>query len=153
MNRQSMKRKIQPLKPASTAPPSHATHGGLPPKQADHYITESLLKKGANFFPFNPDYHWTPYYGGDAAPKWENPKDVPNVGWKDHVASEVQNALDNCAIDLPVFGVLDVQGPKAREFLNKVCSKKCPKTVGDIRLGYTMNKDGVLWNDVSLATR
>jgi len=114
---------------------------------------DSLMKQGANFFPHNPDYHWLPYYGGSSAPKWENPKDVPKVGWADHVMGEVENALANCAIDLPVFGVLDVQGPKAFEFLDRICTKKCSRKAGAIRLGYTLNKEGVLWNDVSLNTR
>jgi len=155
-NRRATKRKLQPLKEKSEepeGPPSHATHKGLAPKQKDHYMYTSLMKRGANFFPFNPDYHWLPYYGGDAAPKWENPKDNPVVGWADHVTSEVDNALVNCAIDLPVFGILDVQGPKAEEFIGEACTKKASKKVGDIRLGYTLTKEGTMWNDVSLNTR
>jgi len=116
-------------------------------------MSDVLLKHGANFFPHNPDYHWLPYYGGSSAPKWENPKDVPNVGWADHVQGEVDNAMVNCGIDLPVFGVLDVKGPKAFEFLDRICTRKCSRKAGIIRLGYTLNKDGVMWNDVSLNTR
>lgn len=112
-----------------------------------------LKKYGANFFPGNPDYHWLPYYGGEAAPAWEFPKDKPNVGWKDHVEAECQNAMANCSVDLPVFGLLDVQGPKAHEFIGKVCTKKASMKEGDIRLIYTLTKDGTLWNDCSLNTR
>lgn len=112
-----------------------------------------LTKYGANFFPGNPDYHWLPYYGGDAAPKWEFPKDQPQVGWHDHVMAEAQNAMTNCGIDLPVFGLVNIQGPKAFEFADRVCTKKCSRKPGDIRLAYTLNKDGLLWNDVSLNTR
>jgi len=155
MNMRAMKRRLPPLKETQPVKglPSHATHAGLPPKQSEHYMYDQLKQKGAYFLPFNPDYHWAPYYGGDAAPKWENPIDTPKVGWADHVMGEVENALTNCAVDLPVFGVLDVKGPKAFEFLNKVCTKKCSKKYGDIRLAYTLNKEGMMWNDVSLGTR
>jgi len=112
-----------------------------------------LEKYGANWFPAVPDYHWMPYYGGKSAPKWEAPKDNPTPAWVDHVNGEANNALNNCGIDLPVFGVIDVTGPKAFEFLDRICTKKCSRKVGDLRLGYTMNKEGIMWNDVSVATR
>jgi len=137
----------------TSAAPSPATHGGLPPKQAEHYMYPMLKKYGANFFPSNPDYHWLPYYGGGAAPAWEFPKDNPEVGWKEHVRAEAQNALTNCAIDLPVFGTVDIKGPKAFEYADRVCTKKASRKVGDIRLAYTLNKEGILWNDASLNTR
>jgi len=121
--------------------------------QADHYMYPMLKKYGANFFPHIPEYHWLPYYGGDAAPQWENPKDTPQVGWADHVMAECQNAMTNCGIDLPVFGIFNVQGPKAFEFIDRICTKKPSRKEGVVRLAYTMNKDGILWNDVSLNTR
>jgi glycine cleavage system aminomethyltransferase T len=155
-NSRSMKRTLQPLgdkAAATSAGPTPETHGGLPPKQAEHHMYDELIKKGGNFFPFNPDYHWMPYYGGESAPAWENPKDNPKVGWADHVMGEAENAMTNCGIDLPVFGVIDVTGPKAFEFLDRMCTKKCSRKVGDLRLGYTLNKEGILWNDVSVATR
>jgi glycine cleavage system aminomethyltransferase T len=132
---------------------SVATHGGLPPKQEEHFMNGVLKKHGANFFPHIPDYHWLPYYGGSSAPKWEMPKDVPNVGWADHVMGEVDNALVNCGMDLPVFGLVDVKGPKAFEFLDRASTKKAPRKAGIIRLAYTLTKDGTLWNDISLNTR
>jgi len=116
-------------------------------------MTPVLKQNGANFFPMNDDYGWVPYYGGDAAPKWEAPKDNPTPGWADHVMGEAANALNNCGIDLPVFGCLDVQGPKAFEFLDRTCTKKPSRIAGNIRLGYTLTKEGTLWNDVSLNTR
>lgn len=96
-----------------------------------------------------PAYYVPP---GEPFPKWD-PKQVSHHDWHQIVKAEMDNNLRNAGIIQDVYSKISVFGPKAREFLDRTVTCIVPKVVGNARLGYVCDRDGMLRNELTIATR
>ncbi|MGE4248808.1 MAG: sarcosine oxidase subunit alpha family protein [Parvibaculaceae bacterium] len=70
-------------------------------------------------------------------------------GWLDPVVREVKAAREKVAIcDVSTLGKIDVQGPDAAEFLNRLyCNGFAQLDVGKARYGLMLREDGIVMDD------
>jgi len=70
-------------------------------------------------------------------------------GWLDPVIREVRAARDKVALcDVSTLGKIDVQGPDAAEFLNRLyCNGFAQLEIGKARYGLMLREDGIVMDD------
>lgn len=108
-------------------------------KLTKHPLHERFATAGAHF---GQVYGWErPLFFGNAS---HEPLTFGRPPWFDQVAREVASAHDDCALfDLSTFGKIDIRGPDAAQFLERVCANRMDRPVD--RAIYTQMLNDEAW--------
>ncbi|MHA1525084.1 MAG: glycine cleavage T C-terminal barrel domain-containing protein, partial [Alphaproteobacteria bacterium] len=112
--------------------------------------------RGHHFQPLRrtPLHQWTDEQGAVfvEAGQWHRAQWFPRAGekdWLESVIREVKNTRENVGLcDVSTLGKIDVQGPDAPEFMNRLyCNGWKLLKVGRARYGLMLREDGMVFDD------
>ena len=111
-----------------------------------HPLRDRFARAGAHF---GQIYGWErPLFFGDSS---STPLSFGRPPWFGQVAAEVDAAHNRAALfDQSTFGTIDVDGPAAETFLNRVCANEMARPVGRVIYTQMLNERGGIESDLTV---
>ena len=127
--------------------PMEERPAGRPAKTTPIY--DRLDKAGAVW---GARFGWErPNWFAPAGTKREDIYSFRRSNWFDHVGNEVRTMRDNVGlIELSSFAKFEVEGPHARDWLDRMVANNIPKNVGRMTLSHVLNPSGSVRSEFTI---